>query len=138
MDSSDPTPAEIARCRRWASLQNPPVTVEDFEGEYPYVYVRCLPVWLCLPGQSFADVDLAWRHIAYALRPIFASIRPIVLEEAAKVNRAIPEPPVDIKAVMIARHARVRVSEDDATAVVDWLTPFFIPEPTSLAAGETT
>lgn len=81
---TDPTPDEVERAKKWAAMQTPPVTVEPMSEAASYI--RCVPFWLV---QNMANLhvsnDAAWTALARALRPVFASVAPIVREECAAV-----------------------------------------------------
>lgn len=77
MTTDSPTEAEIARAKRWAEMQVPPVTVER----------RGHQCWM-IRGNELVSIhpyhlspDAAWSALALALRPIFASVRPVIAEE---------------------------------------------------------
>lgn len=79
----DVTPDEIARAKRWAAMQTPPVTVEKMSESA--CYIRCVPYWLVKNmGNLHPTFDSAWSALALALRPVFASVAPIVREECAQ------------------------------------------------------
>lgn len=87
---SEPTATEIERAKRWASLQNPPVTVGNYIGPNHWSIVD-YPSFLDFDhGEDtlFDSADAAWSALALALRPIFNSIGTVLFEEAAKVCEA--------------------------------------------------
>jgi hypothetical protein len=111
-------------------MQTPPVTVGDVQhSDTGLLCLIDLPVCLRLPHASsriYRHPDAAWHALAIALRPVFASIAPVI--EVERARRTIDAPPPEIMSVINRRHNRVRVSEDDATLVVDWLAEQIMPE----------
>ena len=83
---TEPTDAEIARAKRWAAMQTPPVTVQD-NGDDGFEWTAG-PLGLPIPYRRTADA--AWSALAIALRPVFASVGPVLFEEAAKVCESTP------------------------------------------------
>jgi hypothetical protein len=87
MTTNEPTPAEVERVKRWAAMQTPPVDTVSFtdDGDDEYCEFRHLPYWLddAELDDPFDSQAAAWSALALALRPVFASIAPVVREELA-------------------------------------------------------
>lgn len=80
-----PTDDELARCRRWAAMQDRPVTcLNGFTGFWLHPLPEIIGSHTDARG-SYPNPDAAWSALAIALRPIFASVAPVLFEEAAKV-----------------------------------------------------
>lgn len=89
MTADTPTPDEVAFAKRWAAMQTPPVTCQSgFTG----FWLDKLPPFVNshnVARGEFGTADTAWSVLARALRPIVASLRPLierdVIERCAKV-----------------------------------------------------
>lgn len=81
---TDPTDAELARAKRWAAMSG--VSVEKSLLNDSLWFVKDVPSWVNeeLDNWIQHDEDAAWSALAIALRPIFASVGPVLFEEAAK------------------------------------------------------
>lgn len=84
--TNDPTPDEIARAKRWAALQTPPVRTNLVQTGYSAVVVIGLPNWVRIPRGRYGDDTAVWSALALALRPVFNSVGPVIREECAAVT----------------------------------------------------
>lgn len=80
---TDPTPEELTRVKRWASMQTPEVTIGKGINEPIHYSILGWPSWAYhpFPYNWFDTDDDAWSALARALRPVFDSIVPVVIEE---------------------------------------------------------
>ena len=90
MSDNAPTPAEVERVKRWASMQSPKVTVEQSNMGGDVWFIKAdPPMWLRVDW-IHDDEYAAWSALALALRPVFASIAPVVRDECIQVLRRTP------------------------------------------------
>lgn len=88
MTSNDATPEEVERAKRWAAMQAPPVTVfelnrPDCDPSYGYGPIpNGLSDLICV--REFDTKEWAWSELTVRIRPYFASLAPVLFEEAAK------------------------------------------------------
>lgn len=78
---TDLTGEELERAKRWAAMQTPLVECRTgFTG----FWFHKLPPFVNshnVARSDFGNPDAAWSALALALRPIFASVGPVVREE---------------------------------------------------------
>lgn len=82
---TDPTPDEVARAKKWAAMQTPPVTVTEYHIRYGHELDE-RPEWL---GDDMDDLfpseDAAWHALALALRPVFDSVEGVILDDVIEL-----------------------------------------------------
>ena len=87
-----PNESDIAMAKAWAASQDPPVTVGDYIGPTTWSVMEP-PEWLDYDtygkGNSHPTADAAWLALATALKPVIASVRPVIEAEALRRAAAL-------------------------------------------------